>query len=89
MEGGGQICVSSFITDPCDVLNLISSILQDELHRLIGIFVVNGVSLEARQKSKRAINGICGKALFPTFALINHDCLANASFTVDTASHPR
>jgi hypothetical protein len=62
---------------------------QDELHRLIGIFVVNGVSLEARQKSKRAINGICGKALFPTFALINHDCLANASFTVDTSSHPR
>jgi hypothetical protein len=37
------------------------------------------------QKSKR----ISGKAIFPTFSLINHDCMANASYNVDTSAHPR
>ena len=67
-----QLDVVDLLRDRCFMK---SDISEDELHQIIGIFVVNSVSLD---KNKQ----IHGRALFPVFSLINHDCLSNAKFQI-------
>ena len=58
-----------------------NQVTEEELHHYAGIFMVNGVSIG------NPIKGSCyGKAIYPMFSVINHDCLANAKFKIDTRS---
>ena len=69
-----QLDVVDLLRSRCFMKNDIS---EEELNRIIGIFVVNSVSLDTKNKQ------IHGKALFPVFSLINHDCLSNAKFQIN------
>ena len=67
-----QLDVVDLLRDRCFMKNEIS---EEELQRIIGIFVVNSVSLDANKQ-------IQGRALFPVFSMMNHDCLSNAKFQI-------
>ena len=51
---------------------------EEELHKLTGIFMVNGATIGGPKGS------VFGKALFPIFSCINHNCMANAKFKIGT-----
>ena len=73
-----QMEVVEFLRSRCFLKNQVT---EEELHHYAGIFMVNGVSIG------NPIKGSCyGKAIYPMFSVINHDCLANAKFKIDTRS---
>ena len=66
--------VVEFIRSRCFLKNQIT---EEELHHYSGIFTVNGVNIGSAK-------GSCfGKALYPVFSIINHDCYGNTKFKVD------
>ena len=68
-----QLDVVDLLRDRCFMKNDIS---EEELHRIIGIWAVNSISLDNNKK-------IHGRALFPIFSMLNHDCLSNAKFQIN------
>ena len=77
MRGGEwkmfQLDVVDLLRERCFMKNDIS---EEELHRIIGIFVVNSISLDSNKQ-------VHGKAMFPVFSMINHDCLSNSKFQIN------
>lgn len=69
-----QMDVIEFLRSRCFMKNRVT---EEELHKMVGIFLVNGVTI-GNPKSVSY-----GKALFPIFSNINHDCLSNAKFKID------
>jgi len=61
---------------------LASEYTEEEIHRAIGIILVNGVSLEPRRLFAGPVKGLQGKGVFPIFALLNHSCISNLKFTI-------
>ena len=76
-----QLDVVELLRDRCFMKNEVS---EDELNRIIGIFAVNSISLDNNKQ-------IHGRALFPVFSMINHDCLSNSKFQInfDGSKNPR
>ena len=66
-----QLDVVDLIRNRCFLKNEIS---EAELHSLIGIFAVNGFNMDSK--------GVLGKALFPVFSVVNHDCVGNSKVQV-------
>jgi len=56
---------------------------EEDIHRAIGICAINSVTLEPRRLFQGPAKGVSGRAIFPTFALVNHSCTSNARFTVE------
>ena len=40
-------------------------------------------------KDSVVLSGLSGRAVFSTFALINHSCTGNAKFSIDSNQHMR
>ena len=69
--------VVEFLRNRCFLKNQIS---EEDLYKYSGIFMVNGVTVGN-------IKGLAyGKALYSTFSVINHNCLANARYKIDINS---
>ncbi|XP_023346084.1 protein msta isoform X2 [Eurytemora carolleeae] len=62
---------------------LSSKLTEEEIHRAIGIIMVNSVSLEPRRLFAGPPKGLQGKGIFPIFALLNHSCVSNCKFRID------
>lgn len=46
-----------------------TQVSEMDLHNLIGVYSVHAMTIDSK--------GSLGKALFPIFSLINHDCVGN------------
>lgn len=69
--------VVEFLRNRCFMKSKLS---EDELHKYAGIFAINAAAIG----NPKGLNH--GKALYPIFSTMNHDCVANAKFKIDTNS---
>lgn len=88
-----QMDVVEFLRKRC----FMKSRTEAELHRLISLFIVNSVAVETNGLNKRATTNErrrerksqgqqpsrLGRAFFPIFSRLRHDCLANAGFSIE------
>ena len=56
----------TYLAEPLQFQNQVSEM---DLHNLIGVYSVHAMTIDSK--------GSLGKALFPIFSLINHDCIGN------------
>ena len=69
--------VVEFLRNRCFLKNQLS---EEELYKYAGIFMVNGATIGSSK-------GTCyGKALYSVFSVMNHDCISNAKFKINTLS---
>ena len=57
-----------------------NEISEEDLHRLAGIFGINAVTIGNHK------GALYGKGLYPIFSIVNHNCVGNAKFKIDTNS---
>ena len=57
-----------------------NQVTEDDLYKYSGIFMANGVTIG------NVKGPAYGKALYPIFSHINHNCLANAKYKIDINS---
>jgi len=69
--------VVAFLHDRCFLKNQVT---EEDLFKYAGIFMVNGVTIG------NVKGPAYGKALYPVFSHINHNCLANAKYKIDINS---
>ena len=57
-----------------------NEVSEEDLHRLAGIFGINAVTIGNHK------GALYGKGLYPIFSIVNHNCVGNAKFKIDTNS---
>ena len=57
-----------------------TEVTEQEVHDMVGVFSVHAATIDHK--------GFLGKALFPIFSMVNHDCIGNSKFQVTTGDTP-
>ena len=58
-------------------------------YRVRASLVVVWININFLLKYTTFTSGLSGRGIFSTFALMNHSCIGNARFTVDSKQHIR